>query len=101
LINISLGRAFVELTTGDPSFLMNGGLSLTLQIPLAETNLQIDGLTAKLLRIETVAWTRGHLPRTMRATFIYDDLDTATKGNLVELIQMAKEEKLAAKEVII
>ena len=100
LINISLGGVFVELTTEDPSALMNGGLLLTLQIPLSGAIAQIDGLTTKLLRVETVAWTRGHLPRTMRATFIFVDLEPGAEGRLEELIQMAKEEKLAATEVL-
>ena len=101
LINISVGGLFVELTTKDPCLLMNGGLSLALQIPLNDASAQIDGLMAKLLRIETVAWTEAHLPRTMRATFIFVDLATGTERKLVELIQMAKDEKLAATEVIV
>jgi len=100
LINISMGGVFVEFTTEDPSAMMNGGLALTLQIPLSDTTAQIDGLTTKLLRVETVAWTRGHLPRTMRATFVFVDLDPRAEGKLEELIQMAKEEKLSATEVI-
>jgi len=99
LINISLGGIFVELTTQDPSVLMNGGLSLTLHIPMSESTAQIDGLTIKLLRVETVGWTKGYLPRTMRATFIFVDLNPRAQGNLQELIQMAKEEKLSATEV--
>jgi CheY-like chemotaxis protein len=101
LINISLGGVLVELTTEDPCLLMNGGLSLALQIPLSDSIVQIDGLTGKLLRIETVAWTEAYLPKTMRATFIYVDLNSGTEGKLMELIQMAKDEKLAATEVIV
>lgn len=101
LINISLGGILVELTTEDPSCLMNSGLKLALLIPLSHTTARIDGLTAKLLRIETVAWTKGHLPRTMRATFFFVDLNTDIEGKLVELIQMAREEKLVATEVIV
>ena len=100
LINFSMGGVFVELCTQDPSALMNGGLSLTLQIPLPGSTAQIDGLKTKLLRVETVDWTKGNLPRTMRATFIFGDLTPNTQGKLEELVQMAKEEKLAATEVL-
>ncbi len=101
LINFSLGGVLVELTTEDPCILMNGRLSLALQIPLSNAaTARIDGLTSKLLRIEAVDWTEAHLPRTMRATFIYVDLNRGTQGKLVELIQMAKAEKLAATEVV-
>ena len=99
MINISMGGVFVELTTQDPSVLMNDGLSLTLQVPLSSGAVKIGGLKTKLLRVETVDWTRGHLPSTMRATFIFVNLDPNTQGKLEELIHMAKEEKLAATEV--
>ena len=100
LINISMGGVFLELCTQDPTALMNGGLSLTLQIPLPGSTAQIDGLKTKLLRVETVDWTKGHLPRTMRATFIFVNLSPNAQGKLEELVQMAKEEKLSATEVI-
>lgn len=99
LINFSKGGVLVELTTADPSTLMNGGLSLALQIPIDQGVAVIDGLTTKLLRVETVAWTQGHLPKTMRATFIFVDLSSAAAGKLNELVQMAKDEKFAATEV--
>lgn len=100
LINFSLGGVLVELTTEDPAILMDGRLSLALQIPLSNTaTARIACLTAKLLRIEAVDWTDEHLPRAMRATFIYVDLNMGTQAKLVELVQMAKAEKLAASEV--
>ncbi len=100
LINISMGGVFVELSTQDPSALMNGGIALMLQIPLSGSTACINGLTTKLLRVETVEWTKGHLPKTMRATFIFVALDPKSQGKLEELIQMAKEEKLSATEVL-
>ncbi len=99
LINISMGGLYVELTTTEPSALMNGGLTLTLQIPLPGTTARIGGLKTKLLRVEAVAWTKGHLLNTMRATFVFVDLEPGTANKLEELIQMAKEEKLHATEV--
>jgi len=100
LINFSLGGALVELTTEDPAILMDGRLSLALQIPLSNTaTARIDGLTAKLLRFDAVDWTEAYLPKTLRATFIYVDLNDGTHGKLVELIQMAKADKLAATQV--
>lgn len=100
LINFSKGGVLVELTTSDPSALMNGGLSLALQIPIDQGVAVIDGLATKLLRVETVTWTQAHLPKTMRATFIFVDLNSGVKGKLDELVQMAKEEKLEATEVV-
>jgi DNA-binding response OmpR family regulator len=100
VINLSKGGVFVELVTDEPSELMNGGLSLALQIPNLENSLVIDALTIKLLRIETVSWTQGHIPKKMRATFIFVDLESGPKSKLAELIRMVKEEKLAATEVV-
>lgn len=96
LINVSRGGVLVELTTEDPCELMNGGLSLTLQIPISDSTSVIGDLTTKLLRIETVAWSPDHVPKTMRGTFIFVDLNPGPKRKLEELIQMAKEDKLAA-----
>lgn len=100
LINISMGGVLVELTTDDPCALMNGGLSLSLQIPLPNATARVDELSTKLLRVETVKWTAGHIPKAMRATFIFVDLNPGAQGKLAELIQMAKEEKLSATEVL-
>lgn len=100
VINLSKGGVFVELSTQEPSELMNGGLSLAMQIPKSDTILTIDDLTIKLLRLEAVKWTLGHVPTTMRATFIFVDLEPGPKGKLEELIQMARGDKLAATEVM-
>lgn len=100
MINLSKGGVFVELTAEDPSELMNGGLYLALQIPNLDNSFVINNLTVKLLRIEAVAWTPGHIPKTMRVTFIFVDLEPGPKSKLAELIQMAKEDKLAATEVM-
>lgn len=99
LINFSLGGILVELTTENPNLLMDSDLSLTMKIPFSETAAQIDDLTAKLLRIDTVAWTKKHLPKTMRASFIFVDLTPGTESKLAELIQIAKKEKLEAATV--
>jgi CheY-like chemotaxis protein len=101
MINLSKGGVFVELVTEEPSELMNGGLSLALQIPKIDSPpFVFDDLTIKLLRLEAVSWTLGHVPKTMRATFIFIDLEPGPKGKLAELIQMVEEDKLAATEVM-
>ncbi|MEJ2156670.1 MAG: hypothetical protein P8X96_15120 [Desulfobacteraceae bacterium] len=99
LINFSLGGVLVELTTENPNLLMDSDLSLSMKIPFSENAARIDDLTAKLLRIDTVAWTKGHLPKTMRASFIFVDLTPVAESKLAELIQMAKKEKLEAATV--
>lgn len=99
LINISMGGVFVELMIEDPCELMTGELSMALQIPFSSGTASIEGLTAKLLRLEAVTWNTDRIPKTMRATFIFDDLKPGPKGKLAELMQMAKEDKLAATEV--
>ena len=99
LINISMGGVFVELMTEEPCELMKGELSMTLQIPFSSGTASIEGLTAKLLRLEAVTWSTDQIPKTMRATFIFDDLEPGPRGKLAELIQTAKEDKLAAMEV--
>jgi CheY-like chemotaxis protein len=99
LINISMGGVFVELMTEDPCELMKGELSIALQVPFTSDTASIEGLTAKLLRLEAVTWNTDRIPKTMRATFIFDNLKPGPKGKLAELIQMAKEDKRAATEV--
>lgn len=99
LINISMGGVFVELMTENPCELMQGELSMALQIPFSRETASIEGLTAKLLRLEAVTWNTDQIPKTMRATFIFDDLEPGPKLKLGELIQMAKVDKLAAMEV--
>lgn len=99
LINISMGGVFVELMTEDPCDLMKGELSMALQIPFSRGTASIEGLTAKLLRLEAVTWNTDHIPKTMRATFIFDNLKPGPKLKLGELIQIAKVDKLAAMEV--
>lgn len=100
VINLSKGGVFVELATEEPSELINGGLSLALQIPKLDNTFVIDDLTIKLLRLEAVSWTQSHVPKTMRATFIFVDLEPEPKGKLADLVQMVKEDKLAATEVM-
>jgi CheY-like chemotaxis protein len=99
LINISRGGVLVELSTDDPSTLMNGGLCLSLQIPISGSTAVIEDLKAKLLRIEAVTWTPHLVPKILRGTFIFAGLKSGPKGKLEELIQMVKDDKLAATEV--
>jgi DNA-binding response OmpR family regulator len=99
LINISKGGVLLEMDTDDPSTLLLGELSLALHVPVSGVNSVIEALAAKLLRIEAVAWTPNQVPKTLRGTFIFTDLQSGQKAKLEELIRMAKEDKLSAKEV--
>ena len=99
LINISKGGVLVEMNTDDPSTLLLGELSLSLHIPIPKISAVIEDLSAKLLRIEAVSWTQNLVPKTLRGTFIFTDFKPGSKIKLEELLQMAKEDKLAATEV--
>ena len=99
LINISNGGLLVEMDTIDPSTLLQGELSMELHIPMPNATDVIEDLSAKLLRIEVVSWAPNKVPNTLRGTFIFTNLESGPKGKLEELIQMAKDDKLAAKEV--
>jgi DNA-binding response OmpR family regulator len=99
LINISKGGVLVEMDTDTPSTLLLGELCLELNIPIPGSTAVVKDLKAKLLRIEAVAWTSNYVPKTLRGTFVFTDLKSEARGKLEELMQMAKEDKLVAKEV--
>ena len=100
LINISLGGILVELATDQPQLLMQSGVDITLQIPLADGPATIDGLKGKLLRMELIKWTPDLVPAAMRATFMFEEFNTGTRDKLQELFQMAKQDGLLATEVL-
>jgi CheY-like chemotaxis protein len=99
LINISMGGILVELTTDLPHLLMQNGVAINLQIPLAGGPFTIEGLKGKLLRLEMIKWNSDLVPSAMRATFIFEALSEASRSRLQELFQMAKADGLLATEV--
>jgi CheY-like chemotaxis protein len=99
LINISMGGILVELTTDLPHLLMQNGVQITLQTPLAGGPFTIDGLKGKLLRLEMIKWTPELVPAAMRATFMFEALSDASRNKLQKLFQMAKEDGLLATEI--
>ena len=99
LINISMGGMLVELTTDHPCALIEGSLDATLHISLPENDALLNGLSVKLLRLETLAWNADNIPNAMRATFVFAGLKEGPRGRLAELLQMAKEDKLEAAEI--
>jgi CheY-like chemotaxis protein len=99
LINISMGGILVELTSDQPQLLMQNGVEITLQIPLAGGPTTINGLKGKLLRLELFKWTPDLVPTAMRATFMFEELNAGSRNKLQELFQMAKEDGLLAAEV--
>jgi DNA-binding NarL/FixJ family response regulator len=96
LINISMGGLFVELIARQPAELLKGRCTITLKIPLPKIPVIINGLTSKLLRLEVVDWCTDLTPATLRATFIFSDLEKRPRNKLTELIQMAGQDKLSA-----
>ena len=94
LINISKGGILVELTCEQPSLLMGDQIRIDLTVDINEGRGNIDGLTARLSRIEVLGWESTGKPNRMRVTFIFADLPDGPKGKLDELLKMAKEEKL-------
>jgi DNA-binding response OmpR family regulator len=99
LINISMGGILVELTTDRPHLLMQNGVEITFQIPLAGGTVTIDGLKGKLLRLELFKWTADLVPAAMRASFMFEELTAVSRNKLQELFHMAKEDGLLAEEV--
>ena len=94
LINISKGGILVELNCEQPSLLMSEQIRIGLSMDINGVRGNIDGLTARLSRIEVLEWESAGKPNRMRATFIFADLLGGPKGKLDELLKMAREEKL-------
>jgi CheY-like chemotaxis protein len=94
LINISKGGILVELACEQPALLMGGQIRIGLSIDLNDGHGTIDGLTARLSRIEVLDWESAGKPNRMRATFIFVDLPDGPKGKLDELLKMAGEENM-------
>lgn len=94
LINISKGGILVEITCEQPSLLVSEQIRIGLSIDLNDSRGSINGLTARLSRIEVLEWESAGKPNRMRATFVFTDLPGGTKGKLDELLKMAGEDKL-------
>lgn len=99
LINISMGGLLVEMSTHRIKDLMDGHLQITLQVPIADEIATISALSCKLLRLEVVDWNSDQTPATIRATFIFSDLEGGPRNKLTELIQMAGQDKLSATQI--
>lgn len=100
LINISRGGLLVELDCEQPQLLMSEQIQIALTFPIQESRFRIDGLMARLSRIEVLDWHPAGQPRQMRVTFIFYNLSEGSKRKLDELLQMAKTDKLDAAEKI-
>ncbi len=100
LINLSKGGILVEITMDQPEKLLQNEVTIGLRIPMAESMATIDGLSSKVLRIEVVTWETAWVPRVMRITFIFQGLRQGVDNKLEELIQMAKEDRLPAVEIV-
>lgn len=96
LINISRGGILVELACDQPGLLMGEKIQLTLVVPEDDGLGNIDGLTARLSRIEVLDWHTVGSPSGMRATFIFSGLQPGLQSKLDELLHMAKTDKLSA-----
>jgi CheY-like chemotaxis protein len=93
LINISKGGILMELTCEQPALLMGDQIRIGLTTDINDGRGNIDGLTARLSRIEVLGWESAGKPNHMRTTFIFTDLPDGPKGRLEALLKMAREEK--------
>ncbi len=96
LINISIGGILVEMTTDHPELLMRDGVEITLKISLPDGLDGIEGLKAKLLRLESVLWKPDFTPVVLRATFVFSELQEAHRKKLEELLKLAQADKSLA-----
>jgi CheY-like chemotaxis protein len=94
LINISRGGILVELVCEQPSLLLAERVCIGLSVAIGDGRSSIQGLTARLSRIEVLGWGPAGKPNRMRATFIFADLSDRPKDGLDTLLKMAREEKL-------
>jgi CheY-like chemotaxis protein len=99
LINISMGGLLVEMRTDQPDLLLRDGVDITLKIHLADGLNGIEGLKAKLLRLESIKWNPDLTPAVLRATFIFAALEDAQRNKLEALFQLAQADKPLAAEV--
>ena len=98
-INISMGGLLVEMHTDQPDLLLKAGVDITLKIPVADGLDGVEGLKAKLLRLESVKWTPDLTPAVLRVTFIFQELTTAQRCKLEELLQSAQADKLSDSDI--
>lgn len=99
LINISMGGILVELAVARPDLLMKDGVRITLRIPVADGLDGVEGLKAKVLRIESVQWRPDLTPAVLRATFVFNELQEAHREKLAQLLQTAQADKLSPTEI--
>jgi len=99
LINISMGGLLVEMHTDQPDLLLKAGVDITLKIPVANGLDGVEGLKAKLLRLESVRWDSDLTPSVLRATFIFQELTNTQRGKLEVLLQTAQTDKLLDSDV--
>ncbi len=99
LINLSMGGLLVEMRTNQPDLLMRDGVDITLKIPVADGLDGVDGLKAKLLRLESVKWNPDLTPSVLRATFIFQELTNVQRCKLEELLQTAQADKLSDSDI--
>lgn len=93
-VNISLGGLLVEMSIDQPDLLMKEAVDITLRIPMANGQDGIEGLKAKLLRLESVRWNPDLTPAVMRVTFIFQNMPDAQRMKLEKLLQAAHADKL-------
>jgi len=93
LINISMGGILVEMSTDQPELLMRDGVEITLKISASDGLDGIEGLKAKLSRLESVQWKPDLTPAVLRATFVFSELQAAHRKKLAALLQTAQADK--------
>jgi DNA-binding NarL/FixJ family response regulator len=82
LINISMGGVLVELHTHAPEALMKSDIRLTVKLTTGDggnpNGLEVRG---KLSRLNIIAWHPDNTPVTVRATFIFTQIDDTVQAS--------------------
>jgi len=95
-INISRGGILVEMAIERPEHLMTSPVHISLRLPPVKGIADIEGLKAKVLRLESIRWKSDLSPAAMRATFIFCDLAHAQSRELEAFLQMGRVETIFA-----
>jgi DNA-binding response OmpR family regulator len=98
-INISRGGILVEMAIERPEHLMMSPVHISLRLPPAKGIADIEGLIAKVLRLESIRWKSDLSPAAMRATFVFCELAHAQCRELEVFLQMGRVDTISAREV--
>lgn len=93
-VNISMGGLLVEIKTDKADLLLKEAVDVTLEFPVADGLDSIEGLKAKISRLESVRWHPDLTPAVLRVIFIFENMSDTQHNKLGNLLQAAQTEKL-------